>query len=69
MSNTIQDVTDYAYATATGVLLVMTESFLLDTNPDKEISAKAFVNVVESTIGMPESVIKLKDEVKLKYNL
>jgi hypothetical protein len=68
MSKIIVDVSNYAYATATGILIVMAESFLLHDGSDKEISARAFINVVEDTNGLPPSIIKLKDEVKQKYN-
>lgn len=59
----------FSYAEATGILTVLTDAFLLSETPDREMCAKVFVKVVEENGNMPENVIKLKDEVKKKYNL
>jgi hypothetical protein len=58
-----------SYAEATGLLTVIVDQLLVVNLMDKKTCASVFVKTVEQYENMPESVIRLKDEVKQKYNL
>ncbi len=59
----------HSYAEATGLLTIIVEQLLIHDVFDRETIARLFVKVAQGQENLPESVIRLKDDVKRKYNL